>query len=148
MSNMNPALIMMENTINGADMLKNDTDKLNILKEAMDELRVLLIKYGIEELEGRNISFKNGILNVTNCNISIKENTSRNEDNEMNDKLNLVLRSDCLEDLSEKINDNIWEGIKDNRSLLEVDIREIYNGNDIDNAYEAKLNFVREVKDE
>lgn len=148
MSNMNPALIMIENTINGVDMLKNDKDKLITLKEAMDELRSVLIKYGIEELECGNIAFKDGILNVSNCNILIKENASRNEDKKMDDKLNLMLRSDCLEELSEMINDNIMEAIKDNKSLLEVDIREIYNGNDIDNEYEAKLNFIRDANDE
>lgn len=148
MSNMKPAVIMIENTINGADMLKNDKDKLITLKEAMDELRSVLIKYGIEGLECGNITFKEGILNVSNCNILIKENASRNEDKKMDDKLNLILRSNCLEELSEMINDNIMEAIKDNKSLLEVDIREIYNGNDIDNEYEAKLNFIRDMKDE
>lgn len=145
MCNLNPILTMSDNNINGIDMDKNNTNKLNALKDAMSEVRSVLIKYGIKELEGKDISFKDGTLNLSNSNIIIEENTSGNEDENMNDKLNLKLRSDCLEELSEMINNNILEGLRENRSLLEVDIREIYNGNDIDNEYEANLNFVKEV---
>lgn len=145
MCNLNPILTMSDNNINGIDMDKNNTNKLNALKDAMSEVRSVLIKYGIKELEGKDISFKDGTLNLSNSNIIIEENTSGNEDENMNDKLNLKLRSDCLEELNEMINNNILEGLRENRSLLEVDIREIYNGNDIDNEYEANLNFVKEV---
>lgn len=145
MCNLNPILTLSDNNINGIDMDKNNTNKLNALKDAMSEVRSVLIKYGIKELEGKDISFKDGTLNLSNSNIIIEENTSGNEDENMNDKLNLKLRSDCLEELSEMINNNILEGLRENRSLLEVDIREIYNGNDIDNEYEANLNFVKEV---
>lgn len=145
MCNLNPILTMSDNNINGIDMDKNNTNKLNALKDAMSEVRSVLIKYGIKELEGKDISFKDGTLNLSKSNIIIEENTSGNEDENMNDKLNLKLRSDCLEELSEMINNNILEGLRENRSLLEVDIREIYNGNDIDNEYEANLNFVKEV---
>jgi hypothetical protein len=145
MCNLNPILTLSDNNINGIDMDKNNTNKLNALKDAMSEVRSVLIKYGIKELEGKDISFKDGTLNLSNSNIIIEENTSGNEDENMNDKLNLKLRSDCLEELSEMINNNILEGLRENRSLLEVDIREIYNSNDIDNEYEANLNFVKEV---
>lgn len=149
MSNIKSTLKMSGNIINGADMLfKNNRTNLNTLKDAMDEVRNVLVKYGIEELEGGTITFTDGELNISNYNIIIEENTSGNEDKKMNDKLNLMLRSDCLEELSEMINDSIMKGIKDNKSLLEVDIREIYNGNDIDNEYEAKLNFIRDVNGE
>lgn len=145
MCNLNPILTMSDNNINGIDMDKNTTNNLNALKDAMNEVRSILIKYGIKELEGKDFSFKEGVLNLSNSNIIIEENTSGNEDENMCDKLNLKLRSDCLEELSEMINNNILEGLRENRSLLEVDIREIYNGNDIDNEYEANLNFVKEV---
>lgn len=145
MCNLNPILTMSDNNINGIDMDKNTTNNLNALKDAMNEVRSILIKYGIKELEGKDFSFKEGVLNLSNSNIIIEENTSGNEDENMSDKLNLKLRSDCLEELSEMINNNILEGLRENRSLLEVDIREIYNGNDIDNEYEANLNFVKEV---
>lgn len=145
MCNLNPILTMSDNNINGIDMDKNTTNNLNALKDAMNEVRSILIKYGIKELEGEDFSFKEGVLNLSNSNIIIEENTSGNEDENMCDKLNLKLRSDCLEELSEMINNNILEGLRENRSLLEVDIREIYNGNDIDNEYEANLNFVKEV---
>lgn len=145
MCNLNPILTMSDNNINGMDMDKNNTNNLNALKDAMNEVRSILIKYGIKELEGKDFSFKEGVLNLSNSNIIIEENTSGNEDENMCDKLNLKLRSDCLEELSEMINNNILEGLRENRSLLEVDIREIYNGNDIDNEYEANLNFVKEV---
>lgn len=145
MCNLNPILTMSDNNINGIDMDKNTTNNLNALKDAMNEVRSILIKYGIKELEGKDFSFKEGVLNLSNSNIIIEENTSGNEDENMSDKLNLKLRSDCLEELSEMINNNILEGLRENRSLLEVDIREIYNGNDIDNEYEASLNFVKEV---
>lgn len=145
MCNLNPILTMSDNNINGIDMDKNTTNNLNALKDAMNEVRSILIKYGIKELEGKDFSFKEGVLNLSNSNIIIEENTSGNEDENMCDKLNLKLRSDCLEELSEMINNNIMEGLRENRSLLEVDIREIYNGNDIDNEYEANLNFVKEV---
>lgn len=145
MCNLNPILTMSDNNINGIDMDKNTTNNLNALKDAMNEVRSILINYGIKELEGKDFSFKEGVLNLSNSNIIIEENTSGNEDENMCDKLNLKLRSDCLEELSEMINNNILEGLRENRSLLEVDIREIYNGNDIDNEYEANLNFVKEV---
>lgn len=148
MCNLNPILTMSDININGMDMDKNNTNNLNALKDAMNEVRSILIKYGIKELEGKDFSFKEGILNLSNSNIIIEENTSGNGDENMSDKLNLKLRSDCLEELSEMINNNILEGLRENRSLLEVDIREIYNGNDIDNEYEANLNFVKEVNND